>query len=66
VVHGNKTHNQQPNYDIKTISQKVGGSMNKFKESLITLTILSIIVNVNFNYYAAGGAVNVYHQNRII
>lgn len=34
--------------------------MSKFKKSLITLTMLSAIVNVNFNYYAAGSAANVY------
>jgi hypothetical protein len=59
VVHGNKMHYQQLNNDIKTISQKGGGYMNKFKKSLITLTMLSAVVNVNFNYYAAGSAANV-------
>ncbi|MBX9596949.1 MAG: hypothetical protein K2X04_00055 [Burkholderiales bacterium] len=52
-------HYQQLNNDIKTISQKGGGYMNKFKKSLITLTMLSAVVNVNFNYYAAGSAANV-------
>ncbi len=59
MVHGNKMHYQQLNNDIKTISQKGGGYMNKFKKSLITLTMLSAVVNVNFNYYAAGSAANV-------
>ncbi len=53
-------HYQQLNNDIKTISQKGGESMSKFKKSLITLTMLSTIINVNFNYYAAGSAANVY------
>lgn len=35
--------------------------MNKLKKSLITLTMLSAIVNVNFNYYAVDSAANVYY-----
>lgn len=60
MVHGNKTHYQQLNNNIKTILRKGGEFMSKFEKSLITLTMLSAIVNVSFNYYAAGSAANVY------
>ncbi len=62
MIHGNKVHYQWINHDIKTILQKGGGYMNKFKKVLITITMLSAIVNVNFNYYAAGSAANVYES----
>lgn len=53
-------HYPQLNNNINAISQKGGGFMNKFKKSLIALTISLAVVNVNLNYSAAGSAANVY------